>query len=66
MYDGLSLKTLVEEAGFENVELLPPGKTGLDDPAGLDLREREEDSLYLEARRGAASPTPGAAHVDNR
>jgi predicted SAM-dependent methyltransferase len=66
MYDGLSLKTLVEEAGFENVELLPPGKTGLDDPAGLDLREREEDSLYLEARRGAASPTPGAAQVDNR
>jgi SAM-dependent methyltransferase len=64
MYDGGSLKALVEGAGFEAVELLPPGETRLDDPAGLDLREREEDSLYLEAQPRAARSTSGAEHVD--
>jgi hypothetical protein len=50
MYDRRSLKALVEGAGFAEVELLSLGETRLDDPAGLDLRERE-DSLYLEAQR---------------
>jgi predicted SAM-dependent methyltransferase len=52
MYDSRSLKDLVEAAGFEDVECLAPGETRLEDPAGLDLREREEDSIYLEARKG--------------
>jgi predicted SAM-dependent methyltransferase len=55
MYDSRSLKTFVEAAGFEDVELLAPGETRLEDPAGLDLREREGDSIYLEARKDSAS-----------
>jgi predicted SAM-dependent methyltransferase len=55
MYDSRSLTALVETAGFEAVELLAPGETRLEDPAGLDLREREGDSIYLEARKGSAS-----------
>jgi predicted SAM-dependent methyltransferase len=51
MYDGASLKKLVEEAGFEDVEILEPGETRISDPGPLDLREREEGSIYLEGRR---------------
>ena len=55
MYDSRSLKAFVEMAGFEAAELLAPGETRLEDPAGLDLREREGDSIYLEARKGSAN-----------
>jgi SAM-dependent methyltransferase len=55
MYDSRSLKYLVETAGFEGAELLAPGETRLEDPGGLDLREREGDSIYLEARKGFAN-----------
>jgi predicted SAM-dependent methyltransferase len=61
MYDSRSLKDLVETAGFEEVECLAPGETRLEDPAGLDLREREEDSIYLEARKGSADSIPGSS-----
>jgi predicted SAM-dependent methyltransferase len=55
MYDSRSLRGLVERAGFEGVELLAPGETRLEDPSGLDLREREGDSIYLEARKSSAN-----------
>jgi hypothetical protein len=51
MYDKVSLRKLVEEAGFEDIEVLEPGETRIPDPGQLDLREREEGSIYLEARR---------------
>jgi len=51
MYDSTSLARLVEECGFRGIETPPAGKTRLGDPGELDLREREIESLYLEADR---------------
>jgi SAM-dependent methyltransferase len=51
MYDGPSLSRLVANGGFAAVEIVPAGQTRLADPGGLDLREREIESVYVEARR---------------
>jgi len=51
MYDGASLAKLLQDKGFVDVTLLPAGKTGIADPGALDLREREAESAYVEARR---------------
>ena len=51
MYDRESLVALVESAGFVDVEPVAEGRTRIADPGGLDLTEREADSLCLEARR---------------
>ena len=51
MYDRDSLVALVEGAGFVDVEPVEEGRTRIADPGGLDLAEREVDSLCLEARR---------------
>jgi predicted SAM-dependent methyltransferase len=51
MYDGESLRRRLEETGFRDVSVLPAGETTIDDPGELNLREREEDSVYVEARR---------------
>ena len=51
MYDRDSLVALVEGAGFADVEPAEEGRTRIADPGGLDLNEREVDSLCLEARR---------------
>ena len=51
MYDARSLGALMEAAGFVDVEMMEPGQTRIPDPAGLDLRERQIESIYLEARR---------------
>lgn len=51
MYDGASLGRLVAGSGFGAIEIVPAGHTRLADPGTLDLREREGESLYLEARR---------------
>jgi predicted SAM-dependent methyltransferase len=56
MYDSRSLCELVEAAGFERVDLLAPGETHLEDPEGLDLREREAESIYLEAHTPSPAP----------
>jgi hypothetical protein len=50
MYDGASLARLLVGEGFEDPVRLRPGETTIADPGALDLREREEESLYLEAR----------------
>jgi predicted SAM-dependent methyltransferase len=51
MYDRESLVALVEGAGFVEAEPVEKGSTRIADPVGLDLTEREVDSLCLEARR---------------
>jgi predicted SAM-dependent methyltransferase len=51
MYDAASLKRVLEEAGFVEVEILQPGKTGIPDPGPLNLYERAEESIFAEARK---------------
>ena len=51
MYDGPSLSRLVSGCGFADAEIVPAGQTRLADPGGLDLREREIESVYIEANR---------------
>lgn len=57
MYDGRSLCRLLEEAGFLDPQTMPAGETRIADPGSLDLRERIEDSVYVEA------VNPGPARV---
>jgi hypothetical protein len=49
MYDGRSLSELLCNVGFANVSVMPPGKTSITDPGSLDLEERPEQSVYVEA-----------------
>jgi SAM-dependent methyltransferase len=49
MYDGASLSDLLDRAGFAQVTVLPPGETTIADPGSLDLKERAEESVYVEA-----------------
>ncbi len=51
MYDGRSLVKLLEQQGFVEASILPPGKTIIARPGELDLREREDESVYVEARK---------------
>ena len=51
MYDGASLARLLREAGFADVAVTPPGSTRIARPGPLDLREREAESVYVEAVR---------------
>lgn len=51
MYDGASLAKLVASAGFADVEEMPAGKTRIADPGDLDLYERSDQSVYVEAVR---------------
>lgn len=48
MYDGASLKSLLEHHGFKSVTVLEAGETTIPDANGLNLREREEESVYVE------------------
>jgi len=49
MYDGHSLSELLHKAGFADVCVMPPGKTNITDPGQLELEERVEQSVYVEA-----------------
>lgn len=51
MYDSASIGHLLVASGFVDVEHLPAGKTGIPDPGELNLTERDEDSLFVEARK---------------
>lgn len=51
MYDGPSLVALVTEMGYAKAQVLPPGTTGIPEPGHLDLAERSDESVYVEARR---------------
>jgi SAM-dependent methyltransferase len=49
MYDSKSLYKLLENNGFKNIEILACGETTLSNDVQLDLYERAEESLYIEA-----------------
>ena len=49
MYDGRSLCRLLEQNGFSHAASTPAGATRIAVPGKLDLREREEESIYVEA-----------------
>jgi hypothetical protein len=51
MYDPNSLTLLVQTAGFGRVVIQPAGATWIPNPGELNLREREDESLYLETQR---------------
>ena len=48
MYDGASLSKLLIEMGFRSAEICKDGKTNIIDADGLNLYEREEQSVYVE------------------
>ena len=49
MYDSSSLSEFLVANRFEKPVILPPGSTTIPDPGELNLREREEESIYVEA-----------------
>lgn len=51
MYDGNSLMALVGRNGFADAVIQPPGQTMIGDPGSLDLQERSDQSVYVEARK---------------
>ena len=51
MYDAASLVRAVEQAGFRDASAVPPGTTRIFEPGALDLREREGESVFVEAVR---------------
>lgn len=51
MYDGSSLCRLLRSSGFAEVEVVPAGTSSISDAAPLDLHEREDESVYVEARK---------------
>lgn len=51
MYDGESLCRLLLKAGFCNPQILKPGETLIPNPGELNLSERAEESVYVEAFR---------------
>jgi len=49
MYDGVSLSKLMLESGFKDVIVQNAGETCIKNFIGLNLFEREEESVYVEA-----------------
>jgi predicted SAM-dependent methyltransferase len=49
MYDGRSLCKLLTKTGFTDVEILAAGQTRINNPGPLDLFERANESVYVEA-----------------
>lgn len=49
MYDGPSLCRLLERHGFQHPIILPAGQTTIATPGSLDLSERSDESVYVEA-----------------
>jgi predicted SAM-dependent methyltransferase len=54
MYDAKSLSRLLNLNGFSNAAEVPPGVTHIEEPGELNLRDREDESIYVEARKGAS------------
>ena len=50
-YDADSLSNLLKISGFEHTSVLKAGSTAISDPGSLDLYERAEESLYIEANK---------------
>jgi SAM-dependent methyltransferase len=51
MYDGESLTRLLRQAGFKEAAVMSPGSTMIAEPGELDLGERAQESVYVEAVR---------------
>lgn len=51
MYDAPSIHRALTAAGFVSIHVRKPGETIIPNPGALDLREREDESLYVEAVR---------------
>ena len=51
LYDDRSLTKLLLDEGFRDPTVVEPGQTRIPDPGELNLREREDESLYVEAFR---------------
>lgn len=51
MYDGASLCRLVERYGFQQATVMPAGTTTIPNPGTLDLSERADESVYVEAKK---------------
>jgi predicted SAM-dependent methyltransferase len=51
MYDGDSLSRLLIKTGFKDPIVLKAGETTIIDPGLLDLAERIEESVYVEAKK---------------
>jgi SAM-dependent methyltransferase len=49
MYDGPSLCQLVSSVGFRSARCVEPGTTSIPDPGALDLYERANESISVEA-----------------
>ncbi len=54
LYDAQSLCRLLTEEGFVDPRPLPPGITTIPDPGQLNLHERAEESLFVEATAPAS------------
>ena len=65
MYDARSLVGLVEQAGFDRVQAMSAGTTTIPDPGALDLFERADESIYVEAVK-PASADPAARSAQRR
>ncbi len=50
MYDASSFKKILQENGFSEIQQLPAGKTGIPFKTQIDLKEREDESFYLECK----------------
>ncbi|MAQ20754.1 MAG: hypothetical protein CMD52_04495, partial [Gammaproteobacteria bacterium] len=51
MYDGNSLSKLLHSQGFRDVTIQIHGNTLIENSENLNLHEREEQSVYVEARK---------------
>jgi len=51
MYDENSLLKVLDKIGYKNVVSLKAGETTIDHVGNLDLFERQENSLYVEAKK---------------
>ena len=49
MYDRVSLCKLLTDAEFKEATSLEPGQSRIPSPAPLNLKEREDESIYVEA-----------------
>jgi predicted SAM-dependent methyltransferase len=62
MYDGTSLCRLLEENGFVEAKAVPPGETVIPTPEPLNLSERIDESVYVEAK----TPKVGSSSCSTR
>ena len=51
-YDGASLSRVLLRNRFTEPQIFQPGETGIPDPGELNLNERADVSLYVEAKKG--------------